>query len=250
MKKSSQRNRPTAGSVKYRTPFQGNVASPLQLKEFHDFVGQFLNLWKNGCKATLHISCHGGQASVNLHVDLGHSLPSSQDHSQFHQPHLPPNHHKVSPSRLRRRQRRVKARNDGKVSPNITLSPSISISQLNKVEGQKESEEVAPTEAEKADSNIALNPEAGIVSTNVNFPPAVPSPQLLKDETKHEGKIAENMTELDPGALKVPHNVSFSHPVPLPQLKKVKTASGSQAAIKIAKRRFTPVNYKKMFYLT
>ena len=220
MKRNSQKNKTTKASVKHQTQKQGNVASPLQLQDFHEFVGTFINLWYSGCKANLHISCDVGSASVNLNVGMGHYLSPSHSQPEFHQPHPSPYHHKVSPSRLRRRERRDIARKEAaknvalnpeaeKFSPNAEFNPAVP---LHKVHRQREPEIAAPTEAEEA-----------------TFSHKVISSQLYhkqrQDKTTQEEKAD------------VSRRVNHLGEVDIDDPPK-----------KINERHLAPVNYKKMFH--
>ena len=70
------------------------------LPDLLNFVTKFSDLWKSNKSARLAAECHGGQATVSLHLQLGPHTPE-----KVHQP--PP---RPSPSRLRRRARRAQAR--------------------------------------------------------------------------------------------------------------------------------------------
>ena len=70
------------------------------LPDLLNFVTKFSDLWKSNKSARLAAECHGGQATVSLHFQLGPHTPE-----KVHQP--PP---RPSPSRLRRRARRAQAR--------------------------------------------------------------------------------------------------------------------------------------------
>jgi len=212
MKRNSQPNR-TKASVKHQTQEHGNVASSLQLKDLHEFVGKFINLWNNGCNATLHISCNNGRASVNLNVGIGHSLSPCHSQPQFHHLNTSPYHHKVSPSRLRRRERRDKARQEAaknvalnpkaeKFSPNAEFNLAVP---LHKVHRQREPEIVAPTEAHK------------IISSQLYH-------KQRQDKTTQEEQadVSQRVNQLEE--------------VDIDKAPKIKT-----------ERQLAPVNYKKMF---
>ena len=77
------------------------------LNEVFNFVNKFLNLRKNGEKATLSLECQDGSVSVNLHLHLP-SYPPPR-----YEPHQPPRTSpcsRPSPSRVRRSKRRADAR--------------------------------------------------------------------------------------------------------------------------------------------
>ena len=77
------------------------MASPFELQSF---VGKFLNLWKNGCDASLFVESRAGKAFVNLRVGLGEAPP----HPTFNHHGHGGNPHRDGggPSRRRRRERR------------------------------------------------------------------------------------------------------------------------------------------------
>ena len=64
------------------------------LQEFHSFMGNFVNLWKNGFEANLRIQTKAGRATISMEVELGEAFPPR----------------KPGPSRLRRSERRAEAR--------------------------------------------------------------------------------------------------------------------------------------------
>ena len=81
--------------------------APQNLNEVFNFVNKFLNLRKNGEKATLSLECQDGSVSVNLHLHLP-SYPPPR-----YEPHQPPRTSpcsRPSPSRVRRSKRRADAR--------------------------------------------------------------------------------------------------------------------------------------------
>ena len=86
------------------------------LNEVFNFVNKFLNLRKNGEKATLSLECLDGSVSVNLHLHLpSHPLPR-------YEPHPPPWSSpcsRPSPSRVRRSKRRADARAHAAVKADI-----------------------------------------------------------------------------------------------------------------------------------
>ena len=71
------------------------------LPELLNFVTKFSNLWKSNKSARLAAECHGGKATVSLHLQLGVLTPEEV---------LQPSPPRPSPSRLRRRARRAQAR--------------------------------------------------------------------------------------------------------------------------------------------
>ena len=70
------------------------------LKEFHSFIGKFVNLWQSGRQATLQVNTQAGEATISLEVNLGQALPYPHHQQQQREP---------GPSRLHRRQRRANA---------------------------------------------------------------------------------------------------------------------------------------------
>ena len=73
------------------------------LHEINSFVSKYVALWKAGQDASLHLDTYAGQVYVSLQLRLGHY------------PHYPQNQQntprkKVTPSQLRRRERRSAAR--------------------------------------------------------------------------------------------------------------------------------------------
>ena len=65
------------------------------LPDLFNFVTKFSDLWKHNKSARLAAECHGGKATVSLHLQLGLHTPE-----EVHQP---------PPSPLRRRARRAQA---------------------------------------------------------------------------------------------------------------------------------------------
>ena len=83
--------------------------------EINSFIGKFLNLWKSGLDASLTLESHAGEASVSLRLGLGTycaTVPEVVDKPCFTK--------KVSPSQVRRRQQRAKARHDAAKDKGIT----------------------------------------------------------------------------------------------------------------------------------
>ena len=70
------------------------------LPELFNFVTKFSNLWRENKSARLAAECHGGKATISLHLQLG----DPEEVNQAPPPRRP------SPSRLRRRERRAQAR--------------------------------------------------------------------------------------------------------------------------------------------
>ena len=88
--------------------------------EVDTFVRKFHQLWKAGLTAHLDLDTHAGNAWVGLRVQLGH-VPGPL-HQQVH-PHQV---RKVSPSRLRRRERRLAAR-ENVSSVNNTAAATVEV---------------------------------------------------------------------------------------------------------------------------
>ena len=72
------------------------------MDELNSFILKFKHLWRSGQDAHLDMECHAGQAWVGIQVRLGHE-PGLQ---------IPKNRDKNTPSRQRRRARRVAARGE------------------------------------------------------------------------------------------------------------------------------------------
>ena len=71
------------------------------LSDLLNFVTKISNLWKSNKSARLAAECHGGKATVSLHLQLGVLTPEEV---------LQPSPPRPSPSRLRRRARRAQER--------------------------------------------------------------------------------------------------------------------------------------------
>ena len=71
--------------------------------ELDTFIQKFHQLWQAGVTAHLDLDTRAGNAWVGLRVQLGHDV-----HGPLHHGTYPP---KVSPSRQRRRARRLATRN-------------------------------------------------------------------------------------------------------------------------------------------
>ena len=69
--------------------------------DIFNFMAKFCNLWNAGKNARLLAECKAGEASINLHLQLGHYPVAPQAMEHPRQP---------GPSRLRRRARRAQAR--------------------------------------------------------------------------------------------------------------------------------------------
>ena len=70
------------------------------LHEINSFVSKYVALWKAGQDASLHLDTYAGQVYVSLQLRLGH-YPQNQQNTP---------RKKVTPSQLRRRERRSAAR--------------------------------------------------------------------------------------------------------------------------------------------
>ena len=74
------------------------------MAEISSFVEKFVNLWKRGGDVSLNLETHAGQVCVSLRLGLGKFATDTDDlNDMVHRK-------KVSPSRLRRRERRATAR--------------------------------------------------------------------------------------------------------------------------------------------
>ena len=74
------------------------------MAEISSFVEKFVNLWKRGGDVSLNLETHAGQACVSLRLGLRKFATDTDDlNDMVHRK-------KVSPSRLRRRERRASAR--------------------------------------------------------------------------------------------------------------------------------------------
>ena len=70
------------------------------LPEINSFISKFVNLWKSGCEASLHLEARAGKAQINLQMGLGQVPPHPQKLV----------HRVPGPARQRRHQRRAEAR--------------------------------------------------------------------------------------------------------------------------------------------
>ena len=125
--------------------------------ELDSFVRKFVNLWKAGSHAKLHVETLDGDAFVNLQVGLGHALP---EHG---------GHHGGGPSKQRRRIRRAAARK-AKSTAEVAEEAAATASDVNG--------KVTAEEAVKADEKVAAEDsldESGNLSCKY---PASPIPQL------------------------------------------------------------------------
>ena len=73
-------------------------------EEFHSFVRKFFDLWKSGLHVSLHLETTAGKATVSLSLELGTVVSAEEAKPHYHK--------KVSPSQVRRRQRRAQARRE------------------------------------------------------------------------------------------------------------------------------------------
>ena len=72
------------------------------MDELNSFIIKFKHLWRSGQDAQLDMQCHAGQAWVGIRVQLGHEAGLQ----------IPKNINRNTPSRQRRRARRVAARGE------------------------------------------------------------------------------------------------------------------------------------------
>ena len=72
--------------------------------EINSFVGKFLNLWKSGFDTSLKFETRAGKASISISLGLG-AFSETDNVAE-----KPCSVKRVSPSRIRRRLRRAKAR--------------------------------------------------------------------------------------------------------------------------------------------
>ena len=140
----------------------------MAVTEVDSFVRKFHRLWKAGLTAHLDLDTHAGNAWVGLRVQLGHV------HGPLHQQGHPQIFRKVSPSRLRRCERRLAARE--KVSAvNSTAAATV---------------EVVSTSSEEEHTNIVVEHTADKVTAKKDEQNEKSAEQV--DHNKEEGKIAEN----------------------------------------------------------
>ena len=146
--------------------------------ELHSFVNKFCNLWSLGKSARLVVECQAGQATVNLQLDLGHHPVHPQ---QEHQRKT------VTPSRLRRRARRAKARDDAAanavhateaveaaVQPSKTSSADANAAPSTKDASEEQGDEpkdVAVQATENAPLTIDVAVQADIHQQSLRHPP-------------------------------------------------------------------------------
>ena len=90
------------------------------LPDLLNFVTKFSDLWKSNKSARLAAECHGGKATVSLHLQLGVHTPE-----KVHQPPPCP-----SPSRLRRRARRAQGRAEAATDAASTEDTTVEAVQL------------------------------------------------------------------------------------------------------------------------
>ena len=137
------------------------------LQELHSFVGKFVNLWKNGFEASLHVDSKAGKATVNLQVGLGEALPVRTS----------------GPSRIRRRQRRADARRTAEeASAEEATAEEAKIANVAAVEASTNGDGVEPTIPAE---------EAGKVSNEVHIkvPEKVTRPGKVTEATAEEATV-------------------------------------------------------------
>ena len=119
-----------------------------QFTEINSFIGKFTSLWQQGHDASLFMEAQAGKAYIVLRLGLGEN------------PHLNTMHpQRVSPSRLRRRERRAAARRDSAVKAETVSngssekhdSTSSDVGEVSKSEGvhNKPAEIVAENEIDE-----------------------------------------------------------------------------------------------------
>ena len=80
-------------------------------------MAKFCNLWNAGKNARLLAECKAGEASINLHLQLGHYPVAPQQATEH--PRQP------GPSRLRRRARRAQARAEAAASSLVKCDAAV-----------------------------------------------------------------------------------------------------------------------------
>ena len=97
------------------------------LNEVFNFVNKFMNLRKNGEKATLSLECQDGSLSVHLHLHLPSYPPPRYER------HPPPRSSpcsRPSPSRVRRSKRRADARAHAAAKADIEQASQADVPQI------------------------------------------------------------------------------------------------------------------------
>ena len=152
--------------------------------EVFNFVNKFINLWKTGFEAKLHVESQAGQAWVQLQVGLG----------ALQQPHY---HRKPGPAQLRRRARRAEARASQVAAQAADIPPA---NTDEAVEASAQAEKVIhPTTAEVA-VQVAVNvPSADAAVQVALLVPPIPAAQAAYPS--HEGHCGDHRSVLDVDSL-------------------------------------------------
>ena len=131
----------------------------MSTSEFHSFVQKFYHLWNSGRSAHLGLRCHVGEAWVGLRAQLGGP-------PQYHGFHHQPTPKRVSPSRDRRRARRVAARSERTEENDI-----IEKNTTEKVVAEKNSTEAVEASNTVEETNLVIEAkEAKRVNVTENAP--------------------------------------------------------------------------------
>ena len=125
--------------------------------EIYSFVEKFVSLWKSGLDASLSFETQAGEASVSLRLGLG--TFSSEANTVEKQS----TSKKVSPSRLRRRQRREKAR----IEAAARLGSQISMNQTSEEDVASPNVYVEVTTKAEVSEEEALS-QTGILTAETN----------------------------------------------------------------------------------
>ena len=146
----------------------------MAVTEVDTFIRKFHQLWKSGVTAHLDLDTHAGNAWVGLRVQLGH-VPGPLHH-QVHPQHQQA-FRKVSPSRLRRRARRLAARENASFA------------------NTRATGEVATTSSEEEHANtVEYTGDASITEKEENNDPTEQNEKTTEkvEHEKVDEKVAEN----------------------------------------------------------
>ena len=166
-------------------------------EDVQSFVSKFLSLWSSGRNASLTLNSMDGKACINMQLELGAYQPCENG------AYVQSNTKNFSPSRLRRRDRRLQDRNAAEkvvITDNVINSPELQLKN-----------EVGETIASNVD--ISEDNDQVMVDLGSNCTMSCVEKEFSFNETKSEDNIEvndvlkvvddENQTESETGPFEV-----------------------------------------------
>ena len=161
----------------------------MSISELDSFILKFKSLWYSGIDAHLDVETHAGQAWVGLRVGLGHQ-PGPLHHK------VQPHKKQASPSRQRRRARRVEARQAAadKAGANITenVVEQTEAEEANPASDAEETVEEMVDKTEESNDFCANNDHFNLDDENsLTFRFIVKDSQLSKSQGSFESEVTK-----------------------------------------------------------